>query len=90
MELIFFHLVLLFIFGRFRHRGYRSRWDNWKSHDRDGDSRKESRTDREVSDRQREEQLNLLETRVAELESRLDYAERLLSQRREADPIAAS
>ena len=89
MEWIFLPLVLLFIFGRFRHRGYRSRWDNWeRSRHRDG--QKDNAPDRDGTARQREEQLNLLETRVAELESRLDYAERLLSQRREAEPIPAS
>jgi hypothetical protein len=82
-----FPLVFLFIFGPFRRRYWPRRpwnWD-WDGMPRDRDPEPSKvRGDRE---RQRDEQIEQLETRVAELESRLDYTERLLTQRRESQPL---
>ena len=84
---ILLFLAFLFFMGPFRRRAWRrARWDF------EGDSSKPDRhsltTERDERDRQREEHIETLESRVTELESRLDYAERLLAQRREpAAPV---
>ncbi len=78
-----FPAIILFMFSRRRRR-----WGKWDM----GRSRRGRDTetgDREVPNRQRDAQIDLLETRVAELESRLDYAERLLTQHREAQQLPA-
>jgi hypothetical protein len=86
-----FPLVFLFIFGPFRRRYWRRRpwnWD-WNGMPRERDpEQSRSRAANEERDRRREDQIEQLETRVAELESRLDYTERLLTQRRESHPIS--
>ena len=82
-------LIMFFAFGPFsRRRWTRGRWgwgpwwgDEQGRKEPDGSPRDDER------ERRREEQVVELETRVAELESRLDFAERLLAQRRE--PSAA-
>ena len=85
-----FPLFFLFIFGPFRRRYWRRRpWNwGWDGMPRDQDSERPTMGGRnEERERQREEQIEQLETRVAELESRLDYTERLLTQRRESHPL---
>ena len=75
-----------FIVSRFGGFGgwRRARWGRW---DRDAaeDSQRLPQGSREdgEKDRRREEQVEQLEARVAELESRLDFAERLLAPRRD-------
>ena len=78
-----FPLFMLFFFGPFRRRRY-WRYRQWRESPEGFESRPprdSSRDDGEM--RRREEQVELLESRVAELESRLDFTERLLAQRRE-------
>lgn len=81
MEWIFIPVIMFLIFSR-------RRWDWGGRAPRRHDHESENQRGGEARDRQREEQINLLETRVAELESRLDYAERLLTQRREHEAVS--
>lgn len=78
-------LAVFFIMGPMRWR--RGRWDRWSRSDGDRDEQRErgSRETKESAERlqRRDEQVEQLEVRVAELESRLDFAERLLAPRRE-------
>lgn len=81
---VFWIFVVLFIvFGPWR-RGWRHRRERWgRGRDAAGSTPEPvSQPDRAVRDAQIEQ----LETRVAELESRLDFAERLLAPRREQVP----
>ena len=68
-----------FLFGRRRRRMYLGRLDG-------GMSEQEAAALREELDDQRE-YISSLETRVAELENRQDFAERLLSGPREAGKV---
>jgi len=61
------------------------RWDPFRDDPRDRDREGPSPEDKERQERH-DAQVEQLETRVAELESRLDFAERLLAPRREAAP----
>lgn len=71
-------LALFFVFGPFgRHRWGRACW-GWHQAREDQPALQDSAVAKRA-----EEQVLQLETRVAELESRLDFAERLLAQRRD-------
>lgn len=72
--------VFLFFFGPFRHRaGLRHRMERQagRSDGRSEDSERLERLDRRLAE------LDSLDGRVAELENRLDFTERLLAARRE-------
>ncbi|MBI4502397.1 MAG: hypothetical protein HY700_14705 [Gemmatimonadetes bacterium] len=80
---IWFPILLLFLFGPFRRRRY-WRYQGWRESPPRPEGRSiEDSSKREEEQLRRDEQIESLETRVAELESRLDFAERLLAQRRE-------
>lgn len=78
-------VIMFFAFGPFsRRRSNRGRWgwDSWWGGRRSGNDEGDPPRDAGREQR-REEQVLQLETRVAELESRLDFAERLLAQYRD-------
>jgi hypothetical protein len=85
---IWIFIAFFFIWGpmrRFRWGRGRGRWDRWGTDGQDGapqDRQRPSKEDLEKQQR-RDEQVEQLEARVNELESRLDFAERLLAPRRE-------
>ncbi len=76
-------LALFFIWGPWRYRawGRRERGGRWGGPD--GGARVQGQDRDPEQDRRRDAQVDQLETRVAELESRLDFAERLLAPRRD-------
>jgi len=61
-------------------RGYLSRWGSWGGDDGFGESKRLD--DLMTTVEQRNQEVELLQTRVTELENRLDFAERLLAERR--------
>ena len=82
-------LIVLFVVTRFgawgwRRRAYRrgsfSRWGSWGGDDAFGDSKRME--DLMATVDQRSQDVELLQSRVNELENRLDFAERLLAERR--------
>jgi len=78
-----FPLLLFLVFNPFRRR----RWGYWPDRDgrvERGGPRRQEESETDEATLQRNNQIEQLESRVAELESRLDFAERLLAQRREA------
>lgn len=84
-------LIPLWMFFFFYFRSRPRRWSRRSRHwgdfpdGADGPSREDPER-REAEQRRKDEQIESLETRVAELESRLDFTERLLAQRREGQP----
>lgn len=82
-------VVFFFIWGPVRwgrgHGRGRGAWHGWGWDQRGDASRERERPSREDVERQqqRDAQVEGLEARVAELESRLDFAERLLAPRRD-------
>src|SRR5262245_8828549 len=82
---IFMFVVFLFFMGPFRRRyWYRGGWDARRGMESWKQERQALESSRDEKDRLREEHIETLETRVTELESRLDYAERLLTHFRES------
>ena len=76
-------LFLFFVIRPLRRRSY-WRYRRWREFPDGQDDRPRQDGPRDDAElRRREEQVELLESRVAELESRLDFTERLLAQRRE-------
>ena len=82
-------LIVLFVVTRFGawgwrrrsyRRGYLSRWGSWGGDDGFGDSKRMEELMATVD--QRNQDVELLQSRVNELENRLDFAERLLAERR--------
>ena len=72
--------LFLVIYVNFRRRAWRGRWErDWYRARRDGMPTVNPQSNRD-------EQIELLESRVSELESRLDYTERLLMQRKNPLP----
>jgi hypothetical protein len=61
-------------------RGYLSRWGAWNGDEAFGESKRIDELMTTVE--QRNQDVELLQTRVTELENRLDFAERLLAERR--------
>ena len=82
----FWIAVVMFVFMAPKWRRRRGRWesvDGWDVvGDRSGPRERPQPQDTERK-QQRDEQVEQLEARVAELESRLDFAERLLAPRRD-------
>lgn len=85
---IWIFIAFFFIWGPFRRGRWRGQWrgwDGWGSDTKGGTPRDRERPSKEDLDKQqrRDEQVEQLEARVNELESRLDFAERLLAPRRD-------
>ena len=81
MMWFWFPLLFLLVFRPWRRAWRRRDWGGGPRVPRD---RGTDEREIEVRDQERQQQIEQLETRVNELESRLDFAERLLAQRREA------
>ena len=79
-----FPLLLFLVFNPFRRRRRLGYWPDWDGRVERGRPRQQEESETDEATLQRNNQIEQLESRVAELESRLDFAERLLAQRREA------